>query len=176
MLDTAPILPKAIKYAVTAHEQTLHRYDGAPYSVHLAMAAHYADMFSYLLPEEKRDYVLSAVWLHDTIEDCRITYNDLKKVFGAEIAEMVFAVTNNRGRTRDERADEGYYRGIRNTPYATFIKLCDRLANVEYSAVFGEERMMDVYRSEAPHFFSAIKSDLPEADYTPMVKALKKFL
>ena len=97
MLDTAPILPKAIKYAVTAHEQTLHRYDGAPYSVHLAMAAHYADMFSYLLPEEKRDYVLSAVWLHDTIEDCRITYNDLKKVFGAEIAEMVFAVTNNRG-------------------------------------------------------------------------------
>ena len=61
MLDTAPILPKAIKYAVTAHEQTLHRYDGAPYSVHLAMAAHYADMFSYLLPEEKRDYVLSAV-------------------------------------------------------------------------------------------------------------------
>lgn len=140
------------------------------------MAAHYADMFSYLLPEEKRDYVLSAVWLHDTIEDCRITYNDLKKVFGAEIAEMVFAVTNNRGRTRDERADEDYYRGIRNTPYATFIKLCDRLANVEYSAVFGEERMMDVYRSEAPHFFSAIKSDLPEADYTPMVKALKKFL
>ena len=126
MLDTAPILPKAIKYAVTAHEQTLHRYDGAPYSVHLAMAAHYADMFSYLLPEEKRDYVLSAVWLHDTIEDCRITYNDLKKVFGAEIAEMVFAVTNNRGRTRDERADEDYYRGIRNTPYATFIKLCDR--------------------------------------------------
>ena len=55
MLDTAPILPKAIKYAVTAHEQTLHRYDGAPYSVHLAMAAHYADMFSYLLPEEKRE-------------------------------------------------------------------------------------------------------------------------
>ena len=89
---------------------------------------------------------------------------------------MVFAVTNNRGRTRDERADEDYYRGIRNTPYATFIKLCDRLANVEYSAVFGEERMMNVYRNEAPHFFSTIKSDLPEADYTPMVKALKKFL
>lgn len=174
MADTT--LPKAIKYAVTTHEQTLHRYDGAPYSVHLALAAHYADIFSYLLPEERRDAVLSAVWLHDTIEDCRITYNDLKKIFGEEIAEMVFAVTNNRGRTRAERADEDYYRSIRETPYATFIKLCDRLANVEYSAVFGEDRMMEVYRRESAHFFSAISSDLPEADYTPMIKTLKKLL
>src|SRR5574344_752894 len=99
-------LTHAIKYAITAHSDTHHKYDDAPYSVHLALAAHYGDVFSYLLPEKDRENVLSALWLHDTIEDCRITYNDLKAVFGTEIAEMVYAVTNNRGRTRSERADD----------------------------------------------------------------------
>ena len=43
-------LVEAIRYAVYAHQDVNESYDGAPYSLHLAMAAHYGDVFSYLLP------------------------------------------------------------------------------------------------------------------------------
>ena len=69
-------LVKAIRFAVTVHQNVNETYDGAPYSLHLAMAAHYGDVFSHLLPVEKRDDILAGIWLHDTIEDCRLTYND----------------------------------------------------------------------------------------------------
>jgi len=168
------ILLKAIKFAIEAHHDSHHKYDRAPYSVHLAIAAHYADLYSGLLPEGERDHVLAAVWLHDTIEDCRITYRDLEKSFGTSISDMVFAVTNNRGKTREERADESYYKGIRETPYATFIKLCDRLANARYSLEYNQANMLATYRNELPHFLSQIISDNETIDYSSMVAALEE--
>ena len=168
-------LVEAIRYAVCAHQDVNESYDGAPYSLHLAMAAHYADVFSYLLPPQERDETLAAVWLHDVIEDCRRSYTDIKAVFGEKIAELVFAVTNNRGRTRHERANDDYYRGIVATPYATFVKLCDRLANTQYSAARGDARMVAVYRAELDAFLEKL-SAAREADYAPMREELKKIL
>ncbi|MDD4823446.1 MAG: HD domain-containing protein [Bacteroidales bacterium] len=171
-MDT--ILLKAIKFAIEAHHDSHHKYDRAPYSVHLAIAAHYADVYSSLLPPDERDHVLAAVWLHDTIEDCRVTYRDLEKIFGTSISDMVFAVTNNRGRTREERADESYYKGIRETPYATYIKLCDRLANVRYSLEYNQANMLATYRNELPHFLDQVISSNPTIDYSSMVAALEE--
>ncbi|MBR1412444.1 MAG: hypothetical protein IJ577_04880, partial [Prevotella sp.] len=71
----------------------------------------------------------------------------------------VYALTNEKGRTRAERAGEKYYQGIRETPYAPFVKLCDRLANITYSCsgVDGSNlRMKEVYKSEMPHFLQSI--------------------
>ena len=73
--------------------------------------------------------------------------------------EIVYALTNDKGRTRAERAGERYYRGIRETPFAPFVKLCDRLANITYSCSNTDadnRRMKEVYKGEMPHFLSAI--------------------
>ena len=80
--------------------------------------------------------------------------------------EIVYALTNDKGRTRAERAGEHYYKGIRETPYAPFVKLCDRLANMSHSFARGNEAnmaMRRVYAKELPHFLAAIdaKSDDP---------------
>ena len=166
---------QAIKFAVSAHHRVNQTYDGAPYSLHLTLAAHYGDVFSHLLPEDEKAPVLAAIWLHDTIEDCRLSYNDIKASFGEKIAELVYAVTNNRGRTRHDRADDDYYRGIVATPYATFVKLCDRLANAQYSATMGDRRMVEVYRAELDGFLEKL-SPAGEADYAPLVARLRKIL
>ena len=84
-------------------------------------------------------------------------------------------MTNNRGRTRHERANDDYYRGIVATPYATFVKLCDRLANAQYSAARGDARMVAVYRAELDAFLEKL-SAAREADYAPMREELKKIL
>ena len=73
--------------------------------------------------------------------------------------EIAYALTNDKGRTRAERAGEKYYKGIRETPYAPFVKLCDRLANITYSCsgVNADNlHMKEVYKGEVPHFLASI--------------------
>ena len=40
----------------------------------------------------------------------------------------MYALTNEKGRTRAERAGVKYYEGIRAVPYAPMVKLADRMA------------------------------------------------
>ena len=97
---------------------------------------------------------------------------------------MVYALTNEKGRTRAERANDKYYQGIRETPYAPFLKLSDRLANAGYSCSqvgsgAGNSRMKQVYSSEWPHFLAAITSASEDVRYSlppEMVERVRSFL
>ena len=80
-----------------------------------------------------------------------------------DAAEIVYALTNDKGRTRAERAGERYYAGIRQTPFAPYLKMCDRLANLRHSTLFyPRQRMAEVYAQEMPHFLESI-GPVPEA-------------
>lgn len=142
-------------WSCNAHDSVNHRYDGMSYGTHLAMVVGCARRFIHLIPEEKRETVIAACWAHDTIEDCRKTYNDVKNVLGEDVADIVFALTNDKGKTRKERAGWKYYQGIINTQYASFVKACDRLANVQYS-INANNRMIDVYRREHRDFIKIL--------------------
>lgn len=148
-------LETAQEYAIKCHLGTAHEYDGKPYTFHLRMVVSVADSFIHLIPEQNRETVLAACWCHDVIEDCRQTYNDVKNVCGIEVAEIVYALTNEKGKNRKERANEKYYAGIRETPYAAFVKICDRLANVKYSKDSGSS-MLDKYRREQMEFYKSL--------------------
>jgi (p)ppGpp synthase/HD superfamily hydrolase len=122
------------------------------------MVVNTARKFLHLIPEEEQGNILAGCWLHDVIEDCRETYNDVKKETNETVAELVYALTNEKGKNRKERANDKYYEGIRNTPYATFIKLCDRIANVEYSYAT-ESRMFEMYCKENENFLARVGED-----------------
>lgn len=124
---------KARDFAIKHHEETNHLYDGKPYRFHLEMVFAFALKYIYLIPVKYRHIVLAAIWLHDTIEDCRLTYNDVKKATNYQVAEIVYALSNEKGKTRAERANSKYYKGIRTIIYAVFAKLADRLGNGKYS-------------------------------------------
>ena len=160
-------------FAIEAHAKVNQQYDGKPYSVHLCMVYSQAIQFISHIPKHRRDDVLNAVWLHDTIEDCGLTYNDILKISNKEVAEMVYAVTNEKGKNRQERANDKYYKGIRETEFATFIKLCDRLANVLYSRET-DSRMLHVYRNENEEFLKHL-FERPDQQlrYRELVQALK---
>ena len=119
------------------------------------MVVDVANKFIHLIPEKDRDVVISSAWCHDVIEDTRNTYSDVLKATSLEVAEIVYALTNEKGKTRKERANEKYYSGIRNTPYATFVKLCDRIANIQYS-MSQRSRMLEMYRKETPDFINTL--------------------
>lgn len=141
------LVKNAAKYAAYLHEAVNHYYSGQPYSVHLEMVYNYAYQFRYLLDPSNRETALAAAFCHDLIEDTRETYNDVKSATNEAIAEVVYALTNEKGKNRKERANEKYYQGIRENEIAVFVKICDRLANVKFSKDT-ESKMFAVYKKE----------------------------
>ncbi len=143
--------------------------DDLPYGYHLDMVVNGIREFGHLVcaREEEILPLFFGGYYHDSIEDARLTYNDVLKTARQMMTEeqaymateIAYALTNDKGRTRAERAGEKYYKGIRETPYAPFVKLCDRLANITFSCSGVDENnlhMKEVYKGEVPHFLTNI--------------------
>ena len=177
-----------IRYtAWTLHENVGQTYDMAlPYGHHLSMVADAAMKYAHKVIENESDIipVVFAAYFHDSIEDARLTYNDVVSIAGRFMtgeqthtaAEIVYALTNDKGRTRSERAGEHYYAGIRETPYAPYIKLCDRLANMTYCFNGTNDsniHMHKVYQSEWSHFISAISCGSKDVRFTLPTEMIK---
>ena len=175
------------------HESVNQTYgDGLPYGYHLDMVASLVRVYGHLVCAAQTDVVplLFGAYYHDSIEDARLTYNDVmrqaRQYMDDEQAlmatEIVYALTNDKGRTRAERAGERYYAGIRVTPYAPFVKLCDRMANISFSCQGTDglnERMREIYRQELPHFLQAIHVDKNDQRFhvpEEQVKALMEII
>ena len=160
------------KSAHQLHDHVNQTYDKThPYGFHLDMVVNSVYQYGHEVCAEEKDVLplFFGAYYHDSIEDARQTYNDVKATARQYMdedqalmaAEIAYALTNDKGRTRAERAGEKYYQGIRETPYAPFVKLADRLANISYSFTHCNDanaHMKDVYRNELPHFLEAITS------------------
>lgn len=180
-----------IQWCLDQHNKTFHFYDTyLPYEFHLRMVNQVGHDFKHLVDDTKDYYTgepyrgpfqdqitlrqacMLATWGHDLIEDCRVSYNDVKEMMGQEVADIVYAVTNEKGRNRKERANEKYYEGIRNTKGAVFVKLCDRIANVQYSKMT-KGRMFKMYKEENTEFEKMLGRYTDYKMYEPMFKYLE---
>ncbi|MBP1541926.1 MAG: hypothetical protein ILA25_07125 [Prevotella sp.] len=170
MTKNAEQIERIRQSAHALHQSVNQTYgDDLPYGYHLDMVVQGIRNFGHLVCAGENDVLplFFGGYYHDSIEDARLTYNDVMKVANKYMTmeqalmatEIVYALTNDKGRSRKERAGERYYKGIRETPYAPFVKLCDRLANITFSCT-GENadnrRMKEVYKNEMPHFLGAI--------------------
>jgi (p)ppGpp synthase/HD superfamily hydrolase len=165
---------KMKQWCIEQHRKTNHFYsEYLPYEFHLRMVAQVCQDFEHLLDNTNdyytgkppryddttfvtlREACYRACYGHDLIEDARQSYNDVKGVLGSEAADIVFAVTNETGKTRKERANAKYYEKIRNTKGAIFVKLCDRIANVQYGKLT-KSRQTEMYKKELPEFLAEL--------------------
>jgi (p)ppGpp synthase/HD superfamily hydrolase len=161
------------KWCIQQHISTNHLYDNyLPYEYHLRSVVEIFNEFENLLPFDLREPCRVACWGHDVIEDTRNTYNDVKKELGEKVANIIYALTNEKGKNRSERANDKYYQGIRNEPGAVFIKLCDRIANVKYGIKTGS-RMVEMYKKENEKFIEKLN---PAAELKPIVDYLDTLL
>jgi (p)ppGpp synthase/HD superfamily hydrolase len=148
-----------VEWIFEQHRATNHFYDTyLPYEFHLNMVAQAAKDFAHIITYADVEIVKLAAYGHDLIEDTRVSYNDVREVLGVEVADIIYAVSNEKGKTRKERANEKYYAGIRATPYAVFVKLCDRIANVQYSKMT-KSRMFEMYKKENDNFIKELGWD-----------------
>lgn len=154
-----------IQWCIEQHRKTNHFYDTyLPYEFHLRMVAQVFQDFKRLIPESHfLGSVETACWGHDLIEDCRVSYNDCMEKLGKYESDIIYAVSNEKGKSRKERASDKYYEGIRNTEGAIFVKLCDRIANIQYSKLT-KSRMFEMYKKENKEFIEK----LYDSQYEPM--------
>ncbi|WP_276122656.1 HD domain-containing protein [Pararhizobium qamdonense] len=84
-------IAKAEAFATAAHEAINQRrnYSGEPYIVHPRSVA----AFVGALPDHTWQQVVLA-WLHDTVEDTGVTLQTIRTLFGPEIADGMYFLTN----------------------------------------------------------------------------------
>lgn len=151
--------------AGSIHDFVRQTYGSLPYRYHLDMVAELVRAYGHLVCKRQEDVIpiIFGAYFHDSIEDARLSYNDVRRIAEEHMnkeqshmaAEIVYALTNEKGRNRAERENERYFEGIRNTPYAPFVKLCDRYANYSFSKEEGS-KMAKTYEKEMPAFLEGI--------------------
>jgi|SRR5579885_2217398 len=123
-------------------------YGVLPYTHHLERVAKVLERFGY------NDPVLAvAAWLHDVMEDCSIKRKTIEEIFGPDVADVVWRVTNEKAENRKVRGLLTYPK-IRESAKATVLKLADRISNVENGG-----SLVDMYRNEYEDFRRMLHSD-----------------
>ena len=123
-------------------------YGTKSYTYHLEQVCMVLNRFGFLEVEDQDLHIAAA--LHDIIEDTNISYEQVEFAFGKEIADIVYSVTNEMGRTRLERFEKTYPK-IASNRKGLIIKLADRIANIEFSHGI-DSRHAKKYQEEWPAF------------------------
>jgi (p)ppGpp synthase/HD superfamily hydrolase len=106
--------------------------------------------------------LVCAAWLHDVIEDTAATYQDIKAMFGKDIAELVWAVTDEMGRNRAERKKKTLPKTLMTNKTA-ILKLADLTANIEDS-IRREDDLRQMYIKEWPETREAFRQTFVNHD------------
>ena len=145
-------------FAEGAHAGQMYG-NGNRYSFHLSCAVEVIKRYRDLNGDMD---LIAAAWLHDTIEDTKVTYADIATLFGVGVAKLVEAVTDKPGKNRRERHEATYPFIRKNGGYkAVLLKLSDRIANIEYSIDQGNAGKLSMYRKEHEDFEVMVRG--PEA-------------
>lgn len=115
-LECSSFLIKAQRISTWAHKDQ-KRWDGTPYIDHPREVAFSLDVDDF----EGR----TVAWLHDVVEDTKVTLQDLGEVFSSLIIEAIDAITKREG--------ESYLDSIlrvKKNPIATRVKIADLKHNI----------------------------------------------
>ena len=145
------LIDRAVEYADTKHQRQ-KRKDGSPYIIHpLAVAEIVAEMGLDI------DAILGAL-LHDCIEDTDASHEEIEKLFGQTVAELVEGVTKLT-RANFSTSEQAQMENLRKMFMAmskdirvVLIKIADRLHNMRTMQYQSPEKQvkkcretMDIY-------------------------------
>lgn len=127
MIELTPaviLMAKAKRFALEAHGD--QKYGDKPYSYHLEQVV------ANVMIRKKNDSLLSTyvavAWLHDSMEDCGVTFKQIQDEFGLAIADSVQRLTKTKGMEY-----EVYLAGCIVSAVACEVKICDTMANLTQS-------------------------------------------
>lgn len=129
------LIERAELYATAAHGATgqKRKYTDEPYVVHLREVAGLVETHG------GDEAMIAAAWLHDVVEDTEIRMDEIERHFGADVAELVFALTDvskPEDGNRAVRKELDRLHVAKASPRAKTVKLADIISNVSSIAAF----------------------------------------
>lgn len=120
---------KAIRFAKSLHKGQKDDCGKDYFMAHLQQVADIIKLVS-----GDRD-LITAAYLHDTIEDTTMEYVTLKYVFGPRVADLVNEVTHE-----GKKDEHGYYFPRLHSKDGITLKLADRLSNISRMDSWSKDR------------------------------------
>ena len=118
------IIEKARAYAADKHADKKRKYTDQPYFNHLQAVVSTLQGAGAMEPP-----ILAAAYLHDTVEDTDATIQDIIVEFGADVAELVYWLTDAEEGNRERRTLMSSWRLARAPMQAKLIKFADIIDN-----------------------------------------------
>ena len=146
----------AAKYAAGAHVgQT--RSGGKPYISHPVRVANLVRKYK---DSKELDKLLSAAFLHDTIEDTDTTEEQLRKMFGDLVATLVKELTSDKEKIEKLGKEEYLTQKMINmSSWGLVIKLADRLDNVADIKTAKTPEWRQRYRTETENILTQLEQN-----------------
>lgn len=122
------LVKRALDWATVWHREQRRKYPNAqvPYASHVAGVV--AILSRHGLPED----VVAAGALHDVMEDCGVTFDDLAEKFGERVATLVRHVSEEDKSLPWEERKKRYVEHFATKPWdAQAISLADKIDNFE---------------------------------------------
>jgi len=99
MIANMSLVDKALTFAAEAHKDQRRKSGNSPYFAHCARVA-FATAQAFVPTYEHNfwswDHLVAGAALHDVIEDTEYTYDNIRDMFGDQIAQIVEALTNEK--------------------------------------------------------------------------------
>ena len=87
--------------------------------------AHICQVVEIIKQVTDDEEIIAAAYLHDTLEDTKTTYEELKSIFGERVARLVHEVTHD-----GQKDNHGYYFPRLQSKEGIMLKFADRLSNI----------------------------------------------
>ena len=188
------VIDDAAAYAKQKHDASgkLRKITGEPYFVHPERVA--TRLMKLLSPGLKSSQIfnddfnniIAAAYLHDVVEDCDVSPEEMVATFGETIAKYVAELTSDKQYIDDQMAEKrmkkfevkGIYLADKfNTmsPQARLVKLADREDNVkDLSQVFEDNRVwVCEYAAETAYILDHIEVELQSVE-KKLVASIRK--
>lgn len=119
---------EALSFATAKHSKQ-SRKDGTPYITHPIQVAEIVK--KYFQDHPRINEMVTAAYLHDTVEDTDTSVEEIKAQFGEYVGHLVEGVTSNKNMVDKIGKAEYLSDKMANMDDDTLnLKLCDRLANI----------------------------------------------
>jgi (p)ppGpp synthase/HD superfamily hydrolase len=168
MKVTAALLEKAILFATEKHSGQVRKRNGMPYIMHpIAVMT--------ILNEIKKSnndlLIAIACLLHDVVEDCGVTLQEIAELFGHRVASLVEELTSDEEEiARVGKKEYLAHKMLTMSSYALRIKLADRLHNLsDFDTNRDFNKMI-----ETVYILDTLKKRHLTSTHRKLIKAIKK--
>lgn len=163
---------QALAYARNAHKGQMRSDNKTPYIVHPTRVAQSVIQYK---KSHNIDALVSAAYLHDTLEDTSATFEELQKLFGILVASLVQELTSDKDKIK-QVGKTAYlsHKMATMSSYGLVIKLADRLDNVQDIKTAKSEAWRQKYKAETEQILSYIeKNRLLSNTHQRIIKAIR---